>query len=405
MLTAIDRGEADVIVAWSLDRLQRNRRDELKLYELCKARRATLSLINGPELDFTTATGEMVADQLGMVARFEVRMKSDRQVRQQEQAATNGQRVGGRRPFGYEQDGLTVRQYEARAVVGGYDSLLAGVPLAQIARDWNAAGHVTGQARWKGEHKGEPSPWRADSVRAVLLNPRYAGKRAHKGAVVADAVWPALVDEGTWRAAAALLSDPTRRSGPRGSARALLSSLALCGVCGAPVQSGGAARPGTRGYRCSGSTGHFARKAEPVEEFVSAVMIERLSRPDAAALLVDHKKPDVDALRTQAVAIRQRLDALANDFADGSLTASQLRTATSRARARLSDVESQMADAGRVDVLGPLVGAQDVCAAWDGLSVARRRAVIDTLATVRLHPVGRGSRTFRPETVEIEWKA
>jgi hypothetical protein len=142
-----------------------------------------------------------------------------------------------------------------------------------------------------------------------------------------------------------------------------------------------------------------------VEEFVSAVMIERLSRPDAAALLVDHKKPDVDALRTEAVAIRQRLDALANDFADGSLTASQLRTATARARARLSDVESQMADAGRVDILGPLVAAEDVSAAWEGLSVARRRAVIDTLATVRLHPVGRGVRTFRPETVGIEWKA
>lgn len=404
MLDAIERREADVIVAWSLDRLQRNRRDELRLYELCKARRATLSLINGPELDFTTATGEMVADQLGMVARFEVRMKSDRQVRQQEQAAASGRRVGGRRPFGYEQDGVTVRPAEAAAVVAGYDALLAGVPLAQIARDWNAAGHVTGQARWKGAHKGQPSPWRADSVRTVLLNPRYAGKRAHKGQVIADAVWPALVGEQTWQAARALLTDAGRRSGPRGNARALLSSLALCGVCGAPVQAGGAARVGVRGYRCSGSTGHFARKAEPVDDFVSAVMVARLSQADAAELLVDHEKPDVDALRTEALAIRQRLDSLATDFADGSLTASQLRAATARARSRLAAVEAQMADAGRVDVLGPLVAAEDVQAVWDGLSKARRRAAIDALATVRLHPVGRGVRTFRPETVSIEWK-
>ncbi len=346
----------------------------------------------------------MVADQLGMVARFEVRMKSDRQVRQQEQAAANGQRVGGRRPFGYEQDGTTVRPREAVAVVAGYDALLAGVPLAQIARDWNAAGHVTGQSRWKGEHKGQPSPWRADSVRAVLRNPRYAGKRAHKGQVVANAMWPALVTEETWRAAVALLSDPTRRAGPRGNARSLLSSLALCGVCGSAVQSGGAARPGVRGYRCGGSTGHFARMAQPVDRFVSAVMVERLSRPDAADLLVDENKVDIDALRTEAVALRQRLDALATDFADGSLTASQLRTATARVRARLGDVEGRMADAGRVDVLGPLVAADDVRAVWDGLSMARRRAVIDALATIRLHPVGRGTRTFRPETVGIDWK-
>lgn len=403
MLQAVDRGDAEVVVAWSLDRLQRNRRDELRLYETCKARKATLSLINGPELDFTTATGEMVADQLGMVARFEVRMKSDRQARQQEQAAAAGARVGGRRPFGYEQDGTTVRPAEAAAVVDGFNALLSGVPLGQIARDWNAAGHVTGQKRWKGERRGEPSPWRADSVRAVLTNPRYAGKRAHRGQVVADAVWPALVDESTWQAVRFILGDPTRRHGPNGSARALLSGLAVCGVCGAPAQSGGAARPGIRGYRCSAGA-HFARMAVPVDEFVTAVMVERLSRPDAAELLVNHKKPDLDALRTEAVALRARLDTLATDFADGSLTASQLRAATGRARARLAAVESAMADAGRVDVLGPLVAAADVAAAWDGLSIARRRAVVDTLAVVRLHPVGRGTRTFRPESVRIEWR-
>jgi len=404
MLAGIDTGAAEVVIAWSLDRLQRNRADEVRLYELCKARKATLSLINGPELDFTTATGEMVADQLGMVARFEVRMKSDRQVRQQEQAASQGNRVGGRRPFGYEPDGTTVREPEAQAIRAGYASLLAGVPLAQITRDWNAAGHTTGQARWKGEHRGEPSPWRPDSVRTVLRNPRYAGKRAHKGQIVADAVWPALVPEQTYRAALALLDDPTRLYRPHSSARSLLSGLALCGVCGATVHAGGAARPKVRGYRCSGSPGHFARKAAPIEELVAAVIVARLARPDAAELLIDHHKPDVDTLRAEAMAVRIRLDSLASDFADGSLTASQLRVATGRMRARLAEVESQMADAGRVDVLGPLVKAQDVRAVWDGLHTARQRAVIDALVTVTIYPVGRGVRTFRPESVQIEWK-
>jgi hypothetical protein len=30
--------------------------------------------------------------------------------------------------------------------------------------------------------------------------------------------------------------------------------------------------------------------------------------------------------------------------------------------------------------------------------------VVDALMTIRLHPVGRGVRTFRPETIDIEWK-
>lgn len=403
MLRAVDEGQAEVVVAWSLDRLQRSRRDELRLYELCRDRGAVLSLVNGADLDFSTAAGRFVADSLGSVARLEVEMKSDRQRAQQEQAASQGKRVGGRRPFGYEQDGETVREVEAGAVRAGYDAVLSGVPLAQIAREWNAAGLTTGQTRWKGEQKGQPSPWRADAVRHVLLNPRYAGKRALRGQVVGDAVWPALVPEETWQATHALLTDHTRRSGPRNTARALLSGLALCGVCGSPVIAGGAARPGIRGYRCGGSMGHFARKAEPVDEFVSAVVVARLSRPDAVDLLTDHERPDVEALRGEAVALRSRLDSLAVDFADGSLTASQLRIATGRVRGRLAAVEATMADAGRVDVLGPLVAAEDVAAVWERLPVARRRAVIDALMVVRLQPVGRGTRDFRPETVTIEW--
>jgi DNA invertase Pin-like site-specific DNA recombinase len=400
MLNALQAGEADVVVAWALDRLQRNRRDELRLYDACRTMGASMSLVNGPDIDFTTATGRYLADNLGSLARLEVELKSDRQVRQQEQAAAQGRRVGGRRPFGYEQDGTTIREAEAAAVRDGYDALLAGVPLAAIAREWNARGLTTGQ----NNRQGQPSPWRADSVRHVLLNPRYAGQRAHKGQVIGEAVWPALVEETTWQATVATLTDAGRRSGARGRPQALLTGIALCGICGAPVQAGGAARPGVRGYRCGGSMGHFARMAEPVEEFVSALMVGRLSRVDASDLLVDSNKPDVDALRTEAVALRKRLEALAVDFADGELTTSQIKAATRRVRARLSEVETEMADAGRVDVLGPLVAAADVSAAWDALTTARRRAVIDTLATVKLHPVGRGTRTFRPETVGIEWK-
>jgi site-specific DNA recombinase len=64
-----------------------------------------------------------------------------------------------------------------------------------------------------------------------------------------------------------------------------------------------------------------------------------------------------------------------------------------------------MADAGRVPVLGELVTAADVQAAWDALNLDRRRAAIDTLMFVTLLPPGRGARIFNPETVRIEWRA
>lgn len=74
-------------------------------------------------------------------------------------------------------------------------------------------------------------------------------------------------------------------------------------------------------------------------------------------------------------------------------------------RARLAEVEQAMSDAGRVNVLGSLLSAADVRAAWDALDGDRRRAVIATLMQrVTVLPPGRGARTFDPSTVRIDWR-
>ncbi|MBD8010681.1 recombinase family protein [Microbacterium sp. Re1] len=399
MLQDARAGRIDVVVAVNLDRLLRTQTDLSALIETG----AKVTTLEG-ELDLTSASGEMQASVLTAMARFEVRRKSERQIRANEARAQQGKWVGGRRPFGYEADGVTIREPEAEAIRDAYRDILTGLTLAAVARSWNARGFVTGQARQaRSGHAGAPSPWRADSVRAVLLNPRYMGRVRYKGEVMAaQAEWPAIVDEATFEAARAMLENPARRTPGRTPTR-LLTGLAVCGVCGATVHAGANSRPGVRSYRCSASMGHFARMAEPVEEYVEAVAVARLSRPDARDLLTVSSNVDTAALRLEGVGLRERLDALAVDFADGDLTSSQLRIATDRIRKRMAEVESELADAGRVDVLGDLVAADDVQAAWDAISTDRRRAVIGALMQVTLYPPGRGTRTFRPESVGIEW--
>jgi len=387
----VERRSVDIVVAWHVDRLVRHLRDLEDVIERCERAGVRVATASG-DVDLTTDAGRLVGRILASVARGEVERKSARQQRAQQQAAEAGRRVGGRRPFGYEPDGLTIRPGEADALRDGYDAILSGVPLAAVARDWNARGVPTGQG----------SPWTHDSIRHCLLNPRNAGLRRYRGEVVAAAAWPPVVPEETWRATVALLTDPDRRTPPTGG-RALLTGLALCGVCGSVVH-GGRTRYGARTYRCRAAYGHVSRAAEPVDEYVAAVVVERLSRPDAADLLVDRHRPDVGALRTEAMSLRGRLESLAVDFADGCLTSGQLRTATERVRGRLGEVELALADAGRVSVVGPLVQAADVQAVWVGLDLDRQRAVLDALVTVTLQPPGRGTRTFRPETVQIRWK-
>jgi len=157
-------------------------------------------------------------------------------------------------------------------------------------------------------------------------------------------------------------------------------------------------------YRCR-TRQHVARDAAPVDDLVSRIVVERLSRPDAAALLIDDDAPDAEALRTEAQTLRSRLDTLAIEFADGALTAGQLRAATERLRSRLTSVEAAQAHTSRSQVLDDVVGVDDVQKAWTGLPFDRKRAVIDTLMTVTIDPEPvRGRREFDPRLVRVEWR-
>jgi hypothetical protein len=143
--------------------------------------------------------------------------------------------------------------------------------------------------------------------------------------------------------------------------------------------------------------------SEPVDDYVTEVTLARLTQPDAAALWKP-ELPDASELMAEADTLRRRRDDIAADYGDGVMTRDQFRTANARVLNRLAEIESQIAAAGSASPLA-IVAAEDVRVTWQGLSVARRRGIIAALMTPVLHLPGRGTRTFRPETIEIRWKA
>jgi site-specific DNA recombinase len=394
LLQNIESGTASVVIAWALDRLTRNRRDTLRLIEACQKKGATIALVRGSDLDMSTPAGRLTADLLAAVARSEIETKADRQARAAVQAAEQGRWIGGRRPFGYQADGVTIREPEAQAVRDAYQWLLDGVSLRQAANRWNDRGLWTPQA---------VGPWDGSTISRCLKKPRYAGLRSHKGVIVGEAKWPALVDVDTWASCQAIMNNPDRRS-PRGDQK-LLTGVALCGVCDGPIHAGGGA-PGRGVYRCASTQGHFSRKREPVDEYVSEVMVARLSRPDAAELFTKSTGTgNTSVMHREADQLRKRLDGLAEAYADGALTASQLRKGSERLKKALAEVENRIAEAHQIPKAArALVTSTDVRAAWESLVVADQREIIRALAVVRLDSPGRGSWKFRPETVRIEWK-
>ncbi|MEU9807586.1 recombinase family protein [Mycobacterium sp. NPDC050853] len=402
MMAAVDGGGVDVIVARHMDRLLRRLAELESVLARCEAVGAAI-VTAADSVDTSNDGGRLVARLLASVAQGEVERKSARQRAAVAQAAKQGRRVGGRRPFGYEQDGVTVRPDEAALIKQGYEMILAGESIAAVARSWNTAGIPPPQ---------QASEWGRAVVRDCLSNPRYAGLRRHRPeaerdemrknpelGIVGTAEWPAIVDEPTWRAVAKLFADPSRRRAPVGG-KGLLTGLAVCGVCDMTVHRGGAAGDYPM-YRCR-SNRHVSRRAMPVDEYVEATIVEVLKRPDAAELWKPQGLPNSTQLMAEADVLRKRLDDLAVDYADGIMSRDQFRIANDRVGDRLNEIENKLAAAGSSSPL-VIVAAKDVDDAWSRLTTAQRRAVIATLCTPVLHSPGRGVRRFDPATVGFRW--
>lgn len=403
LLDRIAAGGVDVVLVWHVDRLYR-RMPELEEY-ITVSQGAPTHAVHSGMLDLSTPSGRMVARQLGAVAQYESEQKAERQRRANRQRAEQGRHFGTRRPIGFEVDGVTVREVEAQAIRGAFGWVLDGVPLREIARRWNALGLRTPQAG---------NEWTGDVVSLVLRRPRLAGMRQYRGQIMTDASgapvpteWPALVDRETWQAVQARLTDPARRRPP--ASQQLLSGVAVCDECGATIQSGGR-RNGVRRYRCRAMGGHVYRSAPPVDEVVELAMIERLSRPDAADLLAP-PAADTAAVRAELAELAQRSDALAEAYAEGVVSLSQLKAANERAAGRRAALEARL-PVPVSPALAALVGAVDVGAEWRGMGVDARRMVIDSLATVRLVPPGTKEHAYldwrrgiaNPDTVLVLWR-
>lgn len=363
MLADATAGTIDVVVALDLDRLLRTTRDLNTLID----HGLQVVTVDG-ELDLTTADGEFRATMLASIARFEVRRKGERQTRANAQRAAGGGVPKGVRLTGYATDGSVVED-EARVVRALFAGFAAGDTLRSLSR----------------EHDRTPS-----TVRTILTNPRYAGRRVYKGEVVGTGSWEAIVDGSTFDLVQRRLSDPRRQTNRTGSTarKALGTSLFRC-ECGESVRTAGS---GGR-YWCRACG--LVRTMAPVDDFVLRVLQRRLQQPDA-----ERPADDAAPLREEARSLRERRDGLASLLARGLMGLDAVEEQASALTAQIEDVERRIdAAAGPSRVL-----AESDTAHVASLSLDRQRALVDALVVVTLHRGVRGRRGFDPDSVTLEWR-
>lgn len=429
LLQALKEGQADAVLAWHTDRLHRSPRELETFIDVCEPRGIETRTFRTGSLDLATASGRMVARQLGAVARYESEQIAGRTKAGKDDAATRGEFQGGQRLYGWEfvpqeqrQAGgsaLRVIPTEAEVVRTASRRILAGESLRSIAMSLNDAGKTTTRGK----------PWTGSALRKVLLRPSTAGLRAKGGEVLGPGRWEALIAEDEWRGVVAVLSDPSRRTNTDKYARAYLGSgLYVCGVCGGTLGGNTTAGGGPGGrsaaYRCRvgdrEGKSHVVRGTEALDAFVVEVIKARLSEPDGRQI---PRPPDVNTapLHTEAAALRARMDQLATQWVDLEMTQAQFLAANRSLRQRLGELEGMIASSQRSTVLD---GLDNIAETWPALSLDRQRAILDTLLTVTVLPRDRTGRRpvsangpapawwpdgaawsyWDPSKVEIAWK-
>lgn len=412
MLKSFDAGEFDAVLVNDADRLTRRLVDVLEI--MGEERRMRVLTVRG---GIDTAQDDFMFKQFVLFAEREVALRRSRNQDYKVTRLRLGHPTPGAPAFGYRwvpaisRDDRGTRysidEEEAATVRRMYAEFLAGASLGQIARDLNADGRRT----------RNDAKWYATTVRDVLMNPTYAALLAPSQPTgeydlakiqieeCIEGAWEPIVDKEQVLASRARLVG--RAPNHRGTARKwLLSGLAVCSTCKAPVRSArGETHPTSRvdgtgkaesrryhAYRCV--NGHFMRNGDVLDEFIAEICINRLAEPDIADLLAPQPDAvDVGALTTRRRALAEREQDLAQLVAKGKMRAAAAEEALDQLAAELREIDDTIAAAVSSDPLAELASIEDVRQWWEGQTLARHRAVVETLfETLEICPVGKGKR-------------
>lgn len=399
MLNDLRTGLYGTVLAWHTDRLHRSPRELEEYIDVCEPRNVQTRTVKAGALDLTTATGRMIARQLGVQARYEVERMVERQRRARDQKVQRGEYCGGPRPYGWEKNGVDPVREEIDVIREITEAVLAGASIRALAADLNERGLFTSTgARWDG-----------GTLTRMLKRPRNAGILQHRSEEAGPSKWDAAIDEPTWRSLRAVLDDPSRIPTASNVRKHLGSGLYLCGVCGEGLTSfsKGGGKPAK--YKCR-KNNCVLRDLDLLDKWVQGYLLRRLGQPDAAELFAgrDDGEVDVRAAQEELKAAREDLDGLAAEFGAGQIDMQEWRVARAGARARKERAEAVLATAVRVNPLADLLAADDKEARWEAMELGRRRAAIDWAMTVRVLPARAGRRPggsyWDPLAVQIDWK-
>jgi len=402
MLEDLRSGRIRGVLVWHLDRLTRHPRELEAFLDLCdQVDVELLGCVTG-DVDLADHGGRLLARMLGGLARYESDHKSERIRRKHlEIAESGGVSGGGSRPYGYEDDKVTLRPAEAAVVAECAKRLLAGEPVRSIANDLNDRGIPAAKG----------GQWSPQSLRRMLASPRISGQREYHGEILSTAAWPGIISAEDGAKIRALLANPERRTN-KAARRYLLGGLLVCSHCGERL----VARPrtgGKRRYACAKGVGFSGCgktyiNADEVEQFVTDAVLHRVDSRDLQRAMERRQQtaPHAERWWKEAEAAQEQLEELAAEYGRREITIGEWKAARKPIEQRLSAARKQLAKVTHGGLLDSYVGHSDrLLADWDSLDLSQQHAIVAAVVdSVRVGPARKGYNRFDESRLDPVWR-
>lgn len=413
LLDDIRNERIDVVVAYKSDRLSRRLRQTIELFELLLEHHVTVQTTSG-ETDLTTANGIAMAQMAAVMAENYIRTNRENNKRMRLQIAQKGGRHKCGRVYGWEDDGIQVREPEAAVVREMVDRIINGQSPTSIAASLNDRNIPTVRgARWQGL-----------AVRKCAERASNAGLREHLGEIY-PGNWEPILSQEVWEDALLAIKARTGMKFKRGVGRKyMLTGFAYCGHCGNKLSATAGGSRGISTYRChkakSSDTsnitgcGGVSRNIAPLEDLISEAVLMRLDSPalaDSINQQEDQREEVAGLLKAVQTQQLQLQELVADYYTNKLLTRAQFLSAKSTAEANLEALTRKLNDMTsrrtiKLDLKGTLRET------WDKASIEWKRSIIELLIDkVLVFPKDVHAPRphykqwhFSPALIKIEWR-
>ncbi|MFH9248176.1 recombinase family protein [Streptomyces lydicus] len=411
MLDGIAARKCRIVVAWEASRYYRDLEAYVRLRNVCHEANVLLCY-NGTVYDLSKREDRKATAMDALQAEDEAEGIRDRNLRTQRRLAESG-KPAGRPPWGYVRrydpdtgDLLDQVAHPVRApyVIQMFKRFAAGETAYSIAAWLNS---VPEAATTSG------APWDQGRVVDQLSQPAYIGRRRHRGEVIGEAKWKAIVPDELFERVQSILARPDRRTQRDCTVRHLLAHITYCGEHGDDLPKLKVARGGSRPtYQCERLDA--AIRAPRFEAYVEQAVIEWLRSPAAeSAFRRDGEDAEAEAARLLAERLERQLSEareLAGTFdaetGEPGLSAMSLASMERNLLPKIREAREKSAVLSLPvsPLVESLLGAPDVESIWDGLLLEQKRTVIREIVTVRLHHAHvKGAQTIRPGRITLSF--